>query len=213
MNVSHSCVRTLVWVWTVEGCWKGWKCHFIRPQERSMGHWSQLKLNTVHLKELGKKASLMCKIYIQLSFCTGETLPFLFIPDFIRQEEEEETLPCRIKLEPSNLRLFCPHYRVNKIGAPLLRPCSLLPSIIYSEGVLFISMLLLFGASIWYLNAHQQIFPFQILVRVLERQRVMRTWNKSIHLNQPRRLNSCDGAILLMIQITLLLPLFKCDCH
>ena len=31
-------------------------------------------------------------------------------------------------------------------------------------------MLLLFGASIWYLNAHQQIFPFQILVRVQESQ-------------------------------------------
>ena len=75
-------------------------------------------------------------------FLYRETLPFLFIPDFIRGGRGD--LPCRIKLEPSNSGLFCPHYRVNKIGALPLRPCSLLPSIIYSEGVLFISMLLLF---------------------------------------------------------------------
>lgn len=166
------------------------------PSERA-GQKSQFDVQNLHTAIFLYRGDITIPIYTRLYTTRGG----------------RGDLPCRIKLEPSNLRLFCPHYRVNKIGAPLLRPCSLLPSIIYSEGVLFISMLLLFGASFWYLNAHQQIFPFQILVRVLERQRVMRTWNKSIHLNQPRRLNSCDGAILLMIQITLLLPLFKCDCH
>ena len=138
-------------------------------------------------------------------WCAKFTYSYLFvqgditIPIYTRLYTRRKRLPCRIKLEPSNSRLFCPHYRVNKIGALPLRPCSLLPSIIYSEGVLFISMLLLFGAPIWYLNAHYSLFKSSASWKA----RMMRTWNKSIHLNEPRRLNSCDGAILLMIQITL----------
>ena len=190
-------MSTTVWEpWTVEAAEKVGNVILFIPKSVS---WVLKPIETKYspFERAGQKSLFDVQNLHTAIFLYRETLPFLFIPDFIRGGRGD--LPCRIKLEPSNSRLFCPHYRVNKIGALPLRPCSLLPSIIYSEGVLFISMLLLFGAPIWYLNAHYSLFKSAASWKA----RMMRTWNKSIHLNEPRRLNSCDGAILLMIQITL----------